>query len=195
MVPGGPRPGTGGRSTVAVTGDATGVLSPMLSITVPLVTVTPRCSCPYVTAPVSGSPPVSRNLIPTSMLPPIDGVLIATPQPDPETAPPVALHVTLPSVPLTPTTTCFPASRLAPRAAAPANIPGRTGPRMKDASGPQSGGQVLNPNGSLKFTGSPPAKPYRFSPPASPMGSSCVRLLIGRASYAPSDAGVGRFFL
>src|SRR5690242_20303218 len=37
-----------------------------------------------------------------------------------------------------------------------------------------------SPNGSLKFTGSPAAKPYRFRPPARPRGSSCVRLLIGR---------------
>lgn len=41
-----------------------------------------------------------------------------------------------------------------------------------------------NPKGSLEFTGSPLAKPLRLSPPATPIGSSCVRLLIGRGSYA-----------
>ena len=34
--------------------------------------------------------------------------------------------------------------------------------------------RTRSPKGSLKLTGSPPANPYRFSPPASPMGSSCV---------------------
>src|SRR5205823_534808 len=29
------------------------------------------------------------------------------------------------------------------------------------------------PNGSEKFTGSPLANPYRFIPPANPIGSSC----------------------
>jgi len=32
----------------------------------------------------------------------------------------------------------------------------------------------LSPNGSEKLTGSPPAYPYRLSPPASPIGSSWV---------------------
>ena len=32
----------------------------------------------------------------------------------------------------------------------------------------------LNPNGSLKLTGSPLANPYRFNPPARPIGSSWV---------------------
>ena len=44
----------------------------------------------------------------------------------------------------------------------------------------QSGGHFFSPNGSLKLTGSPPANPYRLSPPAKPMGSSCVnRPLVG----------------
>lgn len=32
-----------------------------------------------------------------------------------------------------------------------------------------------SPNGSVNVTASPPANPYRFKPPASPIGSSCVK--------------------
>jgi hypothetical protein len=32
-----------------------------------------------------------------------------------------------------------------------------------------------SPNGSEKLIGSPPAYPYRLSPPASPIGSGCVK--------------------
>ena len=42
-----------------------------------------------------------------------------------------------------------------------------------------------NPNGSLRFMGSPPAYPYRLSPPASPIGSGCVEGPDPRI-YAPS---------
>jgi hypothetical protein len=43
-----------------------------------------------------------------------------------------------------------------------------------------------SPNGSQKLIGSPPANPYRLSPPAKPMGSSCVNLLIAANRYDPS---------
>ena len=41
---------------------------------------------------------------------------------------------------------------------------------------------ALKPKGSENVTGSPFANPYRFKPPAKPMGSSCVRLLIDAQS-------------
>ncbi len=40
-----------------------------------------------------------------------------------------------------------------------------------------------SPNGSEKLTGSPPAYPYRLSPPASPIGSGCVNRPGLRSSY------------
>ena len=40
---------------------------------------------------------------------------------------------------------------------------------------PLANGFGQSPNGSPKLTGSPLANPYRFSPPASPIGSCCVK--------------------
>jgi hypothetical protein len=48
------------------------------------------------------------------------------------------------------------------------------------------------PNGSLKLTGSPFAKSYRLSPPASPIGSSCVRETGRRFCVRPSELTLNR---
>ena len=48
--------------------------------------------------------------------------------------------------------------------------------KERDAYGPiLSPGSGHSPNGFEKLTGSPSANPYRFNPPAGPMGSYCVR--------------------
>ncbi len=44
---------------------------------------------------------------------------------------------------------------------------------------------AVSPNGSLKLTGSPLAKPYKLSPPARPMGSSWVKVPIGSRRTPP----------
>src|SRR6185437_13981719 len=47
-------------------------------------------------------------------------------------------------------------------------------PQKSPGNGLPVFGSLQSPKGSLKFTGSPPANPYRFIPPASPRGSYCV---------------------
>jgi hypothetical protein len=107
------------------------------------------------------------------MLPPLDSTTPATAR---------ALRyeliapATLPAIAPTPNPPIAPATFLGTNVTSSRSIDGASCASCSNTS-PHAGGHRESPNGSAKLMGSEPAYPYRFSPPASPIGSCCVRRL------------------